>query len=161
MLKRLLSLLICVAVLPIMSVVAAEEENTAFNERIEKLAYLGVTFDEGTVHNESVTRAKYVRTLLDFVNVESYGADCGFLDVDDDYPYSDEINTGASRGFMIGYPDGKFYPEKVIAVNEAVKAIVNALGYETLAKQNGGYPTGYIQTADSIGLLEGNVVCMR
>ena len=154
MLKRLLSLLICVAVLPVMTI-AAEEENTAFNERIEKLAYLGVTFDEGTVHNEDVTRAKYVRTLLDFVNVESHSADCGFLDVDADYPYSDEINTGASRGFMIGYPDGNFYPDKVIAVDEAIKAIVNALGYEVLAKQNGGYPLGYIQTADAIGLLEG------
>ena len=155
MLKRLLSLLICVAVLPVASYAAETEENTAFNERIEKLAYLGVTFDEGTVHSEAVTRAKYVRTLLDFVNVESHSADCGFFDVDADYPYSDEINTGASRGFMIGYPDGNFYPEKVIAVDEAVKAIVNALGYEVLAKQSGGYPLGYIQTADSIGLLEG------
>jgi len=157
MFKKIIALLMCTMMLPISTITAEEvvAENTSFNNRVEKLAYLGVTFDEGISPEETVTRAKFVRTLLDFVNVEKYDADCGFYDVDSDHPYSDEINTGANRGFMIGYPDGNFYPERVITVNEAIKAISNALGYELMATQNGGYPMGYVAVADSIELSKG------
>lgn len=163
MLKRLICLLMCAVILPVSAAAAKEEvqENVPFNERIEKLAYLGVTFDEGITHDAVVTRAKFIRTLLDFVNVGVYSADCGFYDVDEDYPYSDEINTGANLGYMIGYPGGYYYPERNISVNDAVKAIVNSLGYEVLAKQNGGYPVGYISTGDSIGLLDGVTTGMK
>ena len=157
MLKKIIALIMCSSVIGTGIVSAQEDvtENTGFDERIEKLAYLGITFDEGIVPEDVVTRAEFVRTLLDFVNAEKYNADCGFYDVDSDHPYFDEINTGANLKYMIGYPDGNFYPEKNIAVNEAVKAIVNALGYETVANQSGGYPLGYITVADSTGLLKG------
>ena len=158
MLKKLICLLLCAIMLPV-GVIADEEEttqeNTDFNERIDKLTYLGVTFDEGITYDAEVTRAKFIRTILDFVNTESVNVDCGFYDIDEDHPYFNEINTGASLGYMIGYTDGYYYPDEAISINEAIKVFVNALGYELLATQNGGYPNGYIATANTIGLLKG------
>lgn len=157
MLKKLICILMCAVMLNVGAVTAEEEvqDNAAFDARVEKLAYLGVTFDEGITADTTVTRAKFIRTLLDFVNAESYNTDCGFLDVDKDHPYSEEINTGANLGYMIGYPDGYYYPDNIITVNDSIKAIVNSLGYEVLAKQNGGYPLGYISIGDQIELLDG------
>lgn len=158
MLKKLICLLLCAIMMPV-GVIADEEEttqeNTDFNERIDKLTYLGVTFDEGITYDAEVTRAKFIRTILDFVNTESVNVDCGFYDIDEDHPYFNEINTGASLGYMIGYTDGYYYPDEAISINEAIKVFVNALGYELLATQNGGYPNGYIATANTIGLLKG------
>lgn len=156
MLKKIISLLLCTAILPTHAFAADgnDTENTGFSARVEKLAYLGITFDEGVGDAEEVTRAKFTRTLLEFTDTAPNGGDCGFYDIDADYPYSDEINTGAALGYMIGYADGKFYPERTISVNEAVKAFVNALGYEVLAKQSGDYPKGYISVAESIGLVD-------
>ncbi|MDY3929382.1 MAG: hypothetical protein SOZ34_08490 [Clostridia bacterium] len=47
-----------------------------------------------------------------------------------------------------------FRPDDTISLNECVKIMVSALGYDSIANAQGGYPNGYMNTADKIGLLE-------
>lgn len=145
-------ILSCVA--PVYSENAANENDFAYENRIEKLTYLGITFDEGITKDTPVPRSSFIRTFLKFVNIEPINNDLLFYDVDKDHPCFTEISTGAANGYMVGFSDGKFYPDKTITVNEAIKTFVNALGYELPAENRGGYPNGYIMTAHSIGLLE-------
>ena len=54
---------------------------------------------------------------------------------------------------MNGYGNSLFLPDKDITYNEAVKTIITVLGYEPLALQKGGYPQGYLNTANELGLI--------
>lgn len=155
--KRIISLLLCMCILSFGICSFAEEtmKDAQYSERIEKLAYLDITFDEGSEADKPVSRARFVRTILEFVNASVNGGKSIFLDVDEDHPFKDVIMTGANKGYMIGYDDGNFYPNRIISVPEAIKVIVNTLGYELVAMNNGGYPNGYLSLASEIGLTKG------
>lgn len=51
--------------------------------------------------------------------------------------------------------NGYFKPDESITVLDAVKIIVTALGYKPKAER-GGYPDGYINVAEEIGLINKN-----
>ncbi|MBQ7976849.1 MAG: hypothetical protein IJ300_14280, partial [Clostridia bacterium] len=60
-------------------------------------------------------------------------------------------------GIVHGYGNGKLEENNTITTYEAVKMVVNALGYETLAELEGGYPLGYVKVAYDVDILSGNV----
>ena len=155
--KRIISLLLSTCILPLGICTYAEETATdaEYGERIEKLAYLDITFDEGSEAGKTVSRARFMRTVLDFLNTPVTRGDSVFSDVDNDHHFKNVIMTAANKGYMVGYGDGNFYPDRIISVPEAIKVIVNALGYELVAVNNGGYPNGYLSVASDIGLTSG------
>ncbi len=51
--------------------------------------------------------------------------------------------------------DGTFAPDANVTFEQAVKMLVVALGYEPMAAQKGGYPTGYMVVANTNGITEG------
>ena len=62
-----------------------------------------------------------------------------------------EINGAA---IINGMGDGTFAPDASVTVEQAVKMIVVALGYEPMAAERGGFPAGYMAVARSKGLLD-------
>ena len=58
---------------------------------------------------------------------------------------------------MSGYDNDdktvSFRPYDTITLRDIIKVLVSMLGYEPMARINGGYPMGYLETARSIGLL--------
>ena len=46
-----------------------------------------------------------------------------------------------------GNGDGSFSPEEETTAEQAIKILVCALGYEPMAEEKGGYPTGYLTVA--------------
>lgn len=77
-----------------------------------------------------------------------------FYDVDSSYAYYDAIKAVTDLKIMTSDSFNRFYPERSITVNEAVTAIIRAVGYEIYAINNGGYPTGYTIYANRLGLLK-------
>ncbi len=55
---------------------------------------------------------------------------------------------------MRGYTDGSFRPDQPVLYEEAVKSVMSLLGYTT-SDYAGGYPTGTLSKALSLGLLDG------
>lgn len=156
--KKVISLLLCTAALP-MGALAKEEtavqtNESAYIQKVEMLKALGITFDSNAESGGNVSRASFIKTVLDFVNVDVTVSTSAFSDVDEDHPYKDAIMTGANNGYMVGY-GSNFMPDKIITVSEAEKVLVNALGYELTAQNNGGYPNGYMNVASDIGLSKG------
>ena len=68
------------------------------------------------------------------------------------YPY---IEYAKANGIIEGYEDGSFKPEKNVTAHEAIKMMINLLGYTPFAEDNGGYPAGYMKAASRYGMLEG------
>ena len=71
-----------------------------------------------------------------------------------DYWAAGYIKIASDKGIIVGYGDGNFGPDDKVTFQDAVKMIVCALGYNTRAQQNGGYPTGYL--IEGIGLKVSN-----
>lgn len=119
----------------------------AYDSKIEVLTRLGV-YDADTDAEASVTRAqmaKYLMTLYGINGAEYIGVP-SFPDVYSENPYAPYIAAGKSIGILNG--DGQFYyPNYTLGPNEAVKLMVDLLGYGLNANKSGGYPLGYISEA--------------
>lgn len=58
------------------------------------------------------------------------------------------------RSIIKGYVDGKFHPERVVTVGQAVTVLMRLLGYSD-ADMGGIWPDGYMAAASSCGLTDG------
>ena len=141
--------------------------DTAQNrEKIRHLAKLGIVegFDDETFRgNREVSRGEFVKSTVKLLNLTVTPPESIiFEDVPKNHAYFQYIGTAANHGIISGDGGGNFRPDDPISVSEAVKVIVEALGYKTLAAYKGGYPTGYFTVANDLRLLvdfpkEGNV----
>lgn len=75
-----------------------------------------------------------------------------------DVPYihwaSGYISAAQQRGYIAGYANGYFGPEDRLTYEQTVTILVRGLGYEDIAVQAGGYPYGYIQIAQNLGITD-------
>jgi len=78
-----------------------------------------------------------------------------YPDVANDHWAKGYINVASGANLVVGDDTGEFRPDDQIKYSEAVTIIVKALGYEPKASASGGYPSGYMTTASSIGLTKG------
>ncbi len=96
-----------------------------------------------------------VRTLgLDSL-AAGFASQKTFQDVVDGHWANGYINVAASQKLVVGDDGVNFRPDDQITVQEAAVIFTKMLGYENRAVSNGGFPTGYMITASSIGLFEG------
>lgn len=80
-----------------------------------------------------------------------------FADVPADHWASGFIAQAEGQGIVNGYGDGNFGPEDAVKYEEAVKMIMETIGYYAFAIENGGYPAGYTLAAQRYGVLDGVV----
>lgn len=151
-----------------------EKENKKENAAIEKEPYiveeqpdcnyidiltaLGIAEGEENMQ-KLITRsefAHYLYLLGGIQNVNYYSGNMGFTDIEE-VSNKKEINAVAAKGYMTGYDDSVFCPDKPISTNEAVCAILRMAGYKIFAEQCGGYPDGYLKCAFEQRLLK-NVI---
>ncbi|MBQ6894208.1 MAG: S-layer homology domain-containing protein [Clostridia bacterium] len=114
-------------------------------------------YEDGTFGPEKdITRAEFATVVCRALGLgnPAKGA-TQFADVPADHWAAGYINLAAGQGIVNGYGDGNFGPEDNVTYEQAVKMLVVALGYEPMASQKGGYPTGYLVVANTYGLTEG------
>ena len=154
--KRILSLFLAsiLLVTSLSFTVSADDSASACSQEDAELLYaLGVT-DSSSLSAAPVTRAQFVRYAMKLAGIPlTPYVGTGFSDVAPthvDYAY---IMSAVDFG-LISIAD-TFRPDENIAPNEAFKIIVHLLGYDFMAAAKGGYPTGYMQTAQTIKLADG------
>ena len=114
-------------------------------------------YEDGTFGPEKdITRAEFATVVCRALGLgnPAKGA-TQFADVPADHWAAGYINLVAGQGIVNGYGDGNFGPEDNVTYEQAVKMLVVALGYEPMAAQKGGYPTGYLVVANTYGLTDG------
>lgn len=103
-----------------------------------------------------ITRAHFVKLALHLSNDAPnvlVSNDEVFYDVNPSTDYENYIETAYRIGYISGSPSGMFNPNDPITLAQAVKIICNILGYNQYAEAYGGYPSGYLVTAQRIKLL--------
>lgn len=142
--------------------VSQDVKNTEYKTEAQVLGALGIMVgdaDTGAFRpNDPIKRSETTKIAVALMGLTSMANASGsslFPDVDNSYWAKGFINTAKSHGLVIGDDTGKFRAEDQIKFSEVVTILIRALGYEPQATTKGGYPTGYITTASSIGLTDG------
>ena len=104
---------------------------------------------------EPMTRAEFVTAVgvllrLDSVSVGNSGI--GFTDIPEDAPYRSTVHMLHQMGYLNGYEDHTFRPNENISLNEAVKILMDVMGYQPICLCDGGYPNGYLFNAAKVRL---------
>ena len=178
MMKRLtsLALILCLmlTLVPAFSVSAASDDTVAKTEIEELFVSLGIIDDTYSATSD-ITRAEFATIiaktarLIDTASInewkeENFGDTpagtvipevSAFKDVDPANEHYKAIVAVGSAGYMNGVGEGLFAPDHKLVSSEAVKVVVDMLGYNGFALSNGGYPKGYLATANRLKLLSG------
>ncbi len=80
-----------------------------------------------------------------------------FVDVPSTHWASGYVAQAAGQGIVNGYGDGNFGPEDNVLYEQAVKMLMETLGYAPFVEANGGYPTGHLTAAQRYGVVAGVV----
>lgn len=108
--------------------------------------------------DNNITRAEFAKIIIVATKNEVQLSDSSnFTDIPEDYWAQNYIDIAKYLGIVNGISDESFAPEDNITYEQAAKMIVAALGYDEEAKQNGGYPEGYVKIAEELGILNGIV----
>lgn len=152
--KRLMSLVLTACLFFCAGLPAAADSGDGAQsvELLQALGIGGITKDM-----EAVTRERFICAVSDILNYTArpQQMDGVFPDVTVKDAFSGAVYDAVSRGLIAGYEDGNFGPDAPVLAEQAVKIVVRALGYGILAEQQGGYPLGYLMTAQEKGVLKG------
>ncbi|MBE7052012.1 MAG: S-layer homology domain-containing protein [Ruminococcaceae bacterium] len=126
---------------------------------VSTLSSLGILtgYEDGTFKPDGdITRAEFSAVVCRALGAKVSGtAATPFTDVAADHWASGYIAYVAGQKIVNGMGDGTFAPDANVTVEQAVKMLVVALGFEPMAAQRGGYPTGYMVVANTYGITEG------
>lgn len=137
-------------------------EDVPNEKQLDDLKNLGIMVGDtdGKMRlEETITRAEtakmiYVIMGMNKGNIISEAAVSVFPDVTDSHWAKPYINGIKGLGIIEGDEKGNFNPEADITNEEVIKMLINSLGYTQTAEVTGGYPAGYLRTAQMLGLTE-------
>lgn len=135
-------------------------EDAGYAEAVEVLAELGVLQGDNTGNfnpNSSITRAETAAIICRLLGVEEQAKtriDSVFTDVPSSHWAVGYIAEVVKLGIVNGYGNKMFGPSDPVTQQQMIKMLVCAWGYEYDAENLGGWPNGYIQVAESLGIIE-------
>lgn len=166
-LKKVLALVVAVAMFASFACVASAASysdvasTASYADAVNLLSNLGILtgYEDGTFRpDNTVTRAEAATMMVRLLGLDDdveQGA-TQFTDVDANHWASGYINVAVAQGIVNGMGDGTFAPDATLTYGQIVKMIVCALGFEPVAKANGGWlGGGYLYAASKAGFTKG------
>lgn len=136
-------------------------EDANYAQAVLSLTQMGIiTGDEkGNFNpNSTINRAETAAIICRVMGVEEEAKamkDAVFDDVPASHWAVGYVAKAAELGIINGYGNGNFGPGNPVTYAQMVKMLVCVWGWETEAKQAGGWPNGYLQVADQNGYTQG------
>lgn len=156
--KKVLAFILAVcAAFSLMAVPAAAEADTGVVQTVRALGILVGDTSGNLDLASNVTRAQFAKML---VAASSYKDSVGdatgsslFKDVKSGYWASKYIKVAVEEGWMIGYIDGSFRPDKTITLEEACTSVLRVLGYDS-SSLAGSFPSAQLSKSSALGLRD-------
>ena len=135
------------------------EENIDYGiyaEAVKTLFQFGILKEGSFIKSDEVNRAGFVSAAVKLLGIGDGLKPCDtvFSDVKADRSDSGAVEVAYDMGIISGFTDGTFRPDESMSNVQAVKVLLSILGYDVRAQSFGGYPSGYLTVASSIGLLK-------
>lgn len=156
-LKRVLSGMLCAAVLCCSVQVLAEEDEKIYGEAAsELLQVLEIgDYSERDLKAET-TRGEFFRLAAIAGGYGDSGYTRGrFTDVGEKNEYVGYAESLVNAGIISANKLGQICLENTITLREAAAVMIKILGYGMTAEIKGGYPAGYSRLAANLSLLDG------
>ncbi len=157
MIKRIISLILCVAMILPAAAFAEEAAEVSYAKEIDFLSSVGVLNKEGFEPGSAVTRGKFAIMLANLlyngIKAES-ALNSSFTDINSDSECYGAVSFLEGLKVVRGNTSGKFNPDSQITLIDAVVMVIRALGYDIYAQAEGGYTVGYHNVARKIFLTE-------
>lgn len=141
------------------------QDTDNYYEAIETLNKLGILTGDDNDNDgvmdfrpgDSITRAEIAVIVARIKGQTGAMAQTNtiFTDVPSTHWASGYIAQATNQGIVNGYGNGTFGPDDKVQYQDVVKMLMVTLGYEPYAKENGGYPTGYLLAAQQQNVLKG------
>ncbi|MBE7042807.1 MAG: S-layer homology domain-containing protein, partial [Ruminococcaceae bacterium] len=143
--------------------VAEDVKGTEFESTAAILGALSIMVGDAQTGNfrpeDEILRSEVATVAVRTLGLDNLAASFAnkkvFNDVVEGHWGNGYINVAASQKLVVGDDGIHFRPDDPITVEEAAVIFTKLLGYENKAQTNGGFPTGYMITANSIGLFDG------
>ncbi len=154
--KRICSLILAFSLLMNAAlVVNGEEQDFSQAEQIQGLLTGIGAIDTGTVYKfgDPMTRGGFVNFVTDVLNMNQgdYTVQY-FQDVQPSSQYFTATSVLRQMGALTPDENGNFNPDRVIVYQEAVKILVDILGYQNMITAQQKYPAGYLEMASRLHL---------
>ncbi|MCF0150371.1 MAG: S-layer homology domain-containing protein [Firmicutes bacterium] len=157
--KRMISLLLCLAMILSEGAIAFAGSEEASAERTLKTLGIMTGDEKGNMNlDRYVTRAQLAKMLCaasaykDTVGENGLGYSL-YSDVRGNHWASEYIKVCTQMGWMTGYSNGTFRPDATVKIEEACSAILKLLGYQNL-EMAGAYPYAQLSKASSLGITD-------
>ncbi len=153
----------CFATNVFASVFSDVAADSPYREAIEVLSAFDIVQgneDGSFLPEQAVTRAEFAALIIRAANMrEALGSVSGarFSDVAGHWA-ENAVNLAAQLGYMNGHPDGTFAPDDIVTYEQALKVLVIITGYQVVAEDRGGYPSGYLAVASQNGITKHTAV---
>lgn len=157
--KRIISfvtaVVICLGISVSFNTAAAETTNLS-EEQICVLTLIGVV-NENELTDETlaseVSRSQFLMYTARAIGVsENIVTENNYYEDMNGHWAKGLANYFVERGILTVGDSKNFEPDRTILTEEAIKIVLAVLGYNVVAEQVGGFPTGYVKTANRIGL---------
>ena len=136
------------------------DDNASYKEAVEALTTYGIVSGYAGYFepNALVTRAEFAKmvTLASGLGDDAY-SNAGkrrFDDVSLSHWGNGYINTASENKLIVGYPNGRFMPDKNVTLAEAVTVLLRAMNYTT-TDLGDNWPYAYMVKAKGLGLTDG------
>ena len=161
--KKIISVVLCAMLMlsaaPVINTYAAEAGGSGkldhlVDEMTAVFDYIDVypTPDGGIPDDTIMTRGDFAAYTAKVCKLTETDKNVYFSDVPRSNGNVSYINALADAG-IINKDSKLFRPDDAITVPEAVKIVVNAIGYALVADMEGGYPGGYMSVAEDLDII--------
>ena len=159
--KRIISLILTISLFLSLLTFPSFAEGYSYPENYEDMKGLlsaveiiGENYGDA---DKYITREEFVTLIAKSTGIAPMmpsDADSLFSDVEKESENAKYIYLAKELNLVSGYSDGTFKPNDNISLTEGIVCAVNLLGYSVMAREFGGFPTGYMTLANDIGLYK-------
>lgn len=166
--KKLIASVLLIGMMLSQSAFAAESShfsdvpsNASYAEAVNTLADMGILNGdkEGRFNpDKTITRAEAATVICNLMGVSEDAKkikQSAFTDVSSNYWAAGYIAKANELGIISGYSKTKFGPNDPVTYEQFIKMLICAWEYDEDAIKEGGYPNGYIKTAETLGIVNG------
>ncbi|MBE7011864.1 MAG: S-layer homology domain-containing protein, partial [Ruminococcaceae bacterium] len=125
---------------------------------VDRLVDLGIIsgYPNNTfMPDNPISRAEFAKVIVEMKDYPLINEEKLFFSDSKDSWAREYIASSKFFSIVNGKPGNIFAPKDYITYNEVIKMVVASLGYEDAAQSMGGYPHGYINQANQLGILKG------
>ena len=138
--------------------------NASYAEAVAVLSELGI-FQGDNLGNfnpdKTISRAEAATVICRLLGVEDDAkrmTKVVFSDVPATHWAVGYVAKASELGIINGYGNGKFGPSDPVTQEQMIKMLVASFGLTDIAESLGGYPNGYLKTAEMYQITNGTVV---